>query len=793
MYRQKKESALNILSYKTRNDRMGIFSDSLLRVCIVLTVVIRLVTATSLSDNNAFFLNVQVSDSLTNSNNCTDLDHWFLIEAEIYIPKGSSNDVYLTVPEDFDSLPNNTFSLEYNSNIIGSISNNGSNILAVSFVETAMGNVTTSFNFLAKLSETVKQNITEPTTVNYLFDVSTGPAFVSSLNFVAKSLSTISANGGIYAENSTAWFTADLPISLLSQSVYLTSEPLAFSAYNFDTNLTTYEIVLTVDAFNQPIKSVPFSALTDESDSSTIKVLFDTTIDGGKYVRINYFTQSFLEDSIGNVITLQYNDSDSSQLSKRDNALSVSFILYAGAENNIENAGDSITSITSSLSSTALYYNSSSTVAKETYETYSTQQRSDSGVVTEYGTWLAISTLDSSSLISSSSNTTLFSGSEQLSSKTVGTQSSDRSLLLASSTATYSSRPSSTFSNKNSTQTSSSNTPSSTISSTTLSQNLTGTIHSNVLNGYRTYSVISETISGKLTTYTSWYAISTNVAASNLSTSTESITNAAYPSSTAILSNTTFSNTSSSSPIMNDITTSDSNLYLTYSAITKTENGQVISYTSWYPVSKENGESAESSQSVLQSYETYSVVTKTTNGQQTSSTSWYPVSSVVSCESSPTITVSASSSYQTYTVITRTENGQTNLYTSLFADTPEETSSGYPSTTSPKPSLDLSETYSVVSATNNEVIASYTSDYPVSSSSYYTNATSREATFSTPIQSSVTTSLFLITSSVSSLRTQTISETNSSSLSAIFTYQASANRASFGIVELFVGCMLLFV
>lgn len=764
------------------------FSDSLIRICFALTVVVRLVTAASLSDSNAFFLDVQISDSFTSTDNCTDLNHWFLIEAEIYIPSGSSNDVYLTVPEDFESIPNGTFQLEYNSNSIGSISNNGSNILAVSFGETPMGNTTTTFNFLAKLSATAKQAITEPTTVNYIFDVSTGPAFVSSLNFVAKSLSTITANGGIYTENSTAWFTADLPISLLSEPVYLISEPLAPSVYSFGINSTTYEIVLTVDAFNQPIKSIPFTALTDESDSSSIKVLFDTNIDGGKYVRINYFSQTLLEDSISNVVTLQYNDSNTSQLSKRDNTLSISFNLYSGGETNIEIEDDSASagaSITSSLSSSALYYNTSTT---EVYQTYSTQQTTDSGVVTEIGTWLPISTLDSSSLISTSSNTTSLSASGSSFSKTVVTQSSDS--YLASSAAIYSSIPSSSSANQNSTKVTSSNIPSSTNTFTTLLP--TTTNHSNFLNEYLTYSVISETVSGSFTTYTSWYAISTDAAKGNLSTSTGNITGTAYPSSTAILLANTTSDFPSSSPPMNTTKTSDQ-IYSTYSEITQTEDGQLTSYTSWYPISKDNLEAVESSQAIPQSYETYSVITKTISDQQTTSTSWYPVSSGVSCESNSFVTLSASNSSQTYTVITTTENGQVNLYTSLFANTPEKTSSGYLSITSPKPSLELSETYSVVSATTNEESASYTSYYPVTSSGNYADTTSREIILSKPMQSSVTTSVFPITSSLSSLRTQTIFGTNSSSFLAISTYQAGADRTSFGVVELFVGFILLYV
>lgn len=763
------------------------FSDSLIRICFALAVVFRLVTAASLSDSNAFFLDVQIADSFTGTDNCTDLNHWFLIEAEIYIPSGSSNDVYLTVPGDFDSLPNSTFQLEYNSNSIGSISNNGSNILAVSFAETPMGNTTATFNFLAKLSATAKQAITEPTTVNYIFDVSTGAAFVSSLNFVAKSLSTITANGGIYTENSTAWFTADLPISLLSEPVYLISEPLAPSVYSFGINSTTYEIVLTVDAFNQPIKSVPFTALTDESDSSSIKVLFDTNIDGGKYVRINYFSQTLLEDSISSVVTLQYNDSNTSQLSKRDNALSISFNLYSGGETNIENEDDSASagaSITSSLSSSALYYNTSTT---EVYQTYSTQQETDSGVVTEIGTWLPISTLDSSSLISTSSNTTSLSTSGYSFSKTVATQSSDS--YLASSTAISSSIPSSSSVNHNSTKITSSNISSSTNTFTTLLQTTTNL--NNFLNEYLTYSVISETVSGNFTTYTSWYAISTDAAKGDLSTSTGNITGTAYPSSTAILLANTTSNFPSSLPLMNATKTSDQ-IYSTYSEITQTEDGQLTSYTSWYPVSKDNLEAAESSQTMPQSYETYSVITKTTNDQQTSSTSWYPVDCGVSCESNSLITLSASNPSQTYTIITTTENGQVNLYTSLFANTPEETSSGYISITSPKPSLGLSETYSIVSATTNEESASYTSYYPVTSSGYYTDTTSREIIFSKPMQTSVTTSVFSITSGLS-LRTQTISGTNSSSFSAISTYQAGADRASFGVAELFVGFILLYV
>ncbi|CCE66315.1 hypothetical protein TPHA_0P01570 [Tetrapisispora phaffii CBS 4417] len=333
-------------------------------------LLINIVSILSLASaaSNAYFSDVQLMDKYTNTNNCTDVNHWFLIEAELFASKGQKDDIYLTVPTEFGALPS-AFDLLHNDKVIGAVTSNSSNILTVSFSDSNAANLTTSFNFLVQLTNSSKSAIEHPQTIEYTFDVSTGSSFNNEINYLAKDVSAFSSNGGIYKENSTAWFTVDIPVSALSNSLFVEAMPEKNGDFTYNTDLTEFEIVIEIDNFNNPIKSIPFTTARDLSDESTIRVLFSTNISGGKYLRMNFYSNKLKSETITNLVT--FANTSSRSLSKRHEMFVIPSKLHSRSLANVFVSKDS-TEVSGTESdyipSSYLYSNVSSSVTYNSVE-----------------------------------------------------------------------------------------------------------------------------------------------------------------------------------------------------------------------------------------------------------------------------------------------------------------------------------------------------------------------------------------------------------------------------------------
>ncbi|CCF56294.1 hypothetical protein KAFR_0A08600 [Kazachstania africana CBS 2517] len=306
-------------------------------------------TSSSITTNNATFSSIKLVDSYTNDVNCSDPSHWFLIEAQVSVPQGNSSDIYMSVPDAFTSFPSESFDLLYNSAVVGTVYNNNSNIFTVSVNDNVEEAGIASFNFLAKLTSDAKELITSPKDITYEFNVSSGNVFDSTISYIAKDIESVSTNGGIFSENNTAWFTADVPLSMVAESFAFEAESNN-GDYEFNTELTTFEIVTAMDAFNNPTKFSTLTAVDDGSSSAKISCSISTQISGGQYIRITYYSDVLSESSITNLATFSYTNAGST-LQKRGTLISEVSQLFSESEANIEDVSSVTTTVESSSSS----------------------------------------------------------------------------------------------------------------------------------------------------------------------------------------------------------------------------------------------------------------------------------------------------------------------------------------------------------------------------------------------------------------------------------------------------------
>ena len=78
--------------------------------------------ANALTQTQPILKDIQITDSYTKTKECTDPDHWFIIEGQLSIPKGSQQNITFQVPEAFSSFPQKPFSIKHNSNSVATIS-----------------------------------------------------------------------------------------------------------------------------------------------------------------------------------------------------------------------------------------------------------------------------------------------------------------------------------------------------------------------------------------------------------------------------------------------------------------------------------------------------------------------------------------------------------------------------------------------------------------------------------------------------------------------------------------------
>lgn len=734
-------------------------------------------------------MNIQLSDAYTGSKNCTDKNHWLLIGADVFVPQGSSDDIFLTLPDDFKSLPESSFPLKRNSKSIGSVTSNGTNVLKVSTEGSTAANVTASFSFLAQLTSDAKDQIQSPGEIDYTFEVSSGSKFTTSVDYVALDLSTLTSNGGINAENSSAWFTANIPVSLTSSPVYFTSQETANTTYEFNTAVTSVEIVVAVDAFNQPKLSFPFTAYKDLSDSSHIKLLFNTTINGGKYLRVNYSTNSLETESISNTISLDY----ASELRKRDSSITVTSNLYSSPDINVQNQGSSedVASETSKSGSSLVV-----STTQEVFETYSLETTTEPGIFTEVGSWVPISTLSdslstkttsSSEVISKDSASASFTAGESVVSSTVSssdqtsnisTSSTERSVTTESLTSPITDATKSTLSS------SSSNLISTTAQAETTGSGSHGALFgskANVSEEYLTYLVFTTTINDQVITLTSLTPISTissklpsvSVLYSNETTNSQLTLPTLDYTSTALPS--TVSDTAASpSSALSSVTSFVVNPSKLYSNSTATKSPQ--STTKAEPDSIKTQERS--------SYETYSVISKDGSGVLTTYTKVRPISTLKVTSSRTSAKVVKTQTSSRRSIATKDDSGVFTTYTSVRPLSTLSASSAL--NTNHKTSNRLS------TATQNgcdqggpcRLSTSVTTSVP-QSILRQTSTSSQAASQLTNSDISTTISLLI--------QTQLTSSGDWQSSQSVLMYQDGADRASGSLSGLLVGLGLLWV
>ncbi|KAH7590876.1 hypothetical protein J7297_00785 [Nakaseomyces glabratus] len=351
-----------------------------------------------------FLTDIQVFDTHSGSNNSTDPSHWFLIQGQVFVPQDAKNSIPFTVPDEFDSFPSGDFPLSYNSKIIGSINKaDDSNNFDIQLVDSnILQNVSTTFNFLCKLSSKGLSEIRSPGSVSYTFTNGDNVEFVRNINYLATDPTKINTNGGIYQTNNTAWFTLDIPISQFKRPIRIQSTPSVPNAYQFDASKTTFKVVTKLNKFNQPLATVPLTAVHDYSTNSKIDVLFNSSFSGGEYVRITYYSSQLYSKTISNNLNISYPAND---LSKRDvvdpSEININTNLYAAPLDNLSHINVSTpnpdVSKNSTMTPLPAYTNgtaSNVTKSLEVIPTYSLDHSTVSAIVSEYGVWIPVSTLN---------------------------------------------------------------------------------------------------------------------------------------------------------------------------------------------------------------------------------------------------------------------------------------------------------------------------------------------------------------------------------------------------------------
>lgn len=331
--------------------------------------------------NNVCFTDIQLIDSYTKNQNCSDPSHYFLIETQLYIGKGSytEEEVYFSVPSEFDSFVNLPLNIVNNGQRIASIYDKGNNIFGIKFPNSFSQNTEINFNILTKLSNSTIESIDQQVGENmtFTFRTTTDNVFNSTIRFLNKNVDSLTTNGGYFSNNNTAWFTADIPIALLNTAVTFKSVKTGSNDYKYNINATKLEVVTSVDSLGNPLTADPFTAYTDMSTDDQIEILIDTIISGsGKFVRVHYYTEKLDKTPISNSVSLIQSNS----LNKRDLTETVTGTVYGG--NNIDTNTNDVVGIssksTSSLSSTSTGLKTTPLYSNNTYTSTSSPSISTS-------------------------------------------------------------------------------------------------------------------------------------------------------------------------------------------------------------------------------------------------------------------------------------------------------------------------------------------------------------------------------------------------------------------------------
>lgn len=315
-----------------------------------ITLLLHLLLISVAFGKDVCFTDVHLIDSYTRNQNCTDPSHYFLIETQLSIGKGShkDDDVYLSVPSEFDSFPNLPLNISNNGQLIASIYEKGDNIFGISFPNSFSQDTAINFNILAKLSNSTIDSTIRGGNKTFSFRTTTNNVFNSTIHFVDTNSDSLVTNGGFFSNNNTAWFTADIPVSLLNKAVTFKSVKTGTNNYHFNLSATKLEVVTSVDSQGNPLKTVPFTAYTDKSTDDQIEISIATMISGSaKFVRIYYYTEKLDKTPISYSATLVQANS----LKKRDLTDSVTATIYG--DNNIDTESNAVVVVSTSTSATS--------------------------------------------------------------------------------------------------------------------------------------------------------------------------------------------------------------------------------------------------------------------------------------------------------------------------------------------------------------------------------------------------------------------------------------------------------
>ncbi|CEP64746.1 Egt2p LALA0_S13e02080g [Lachancea lanzarotensis] len=618
----------------------------------------------------AFFSSVHLVDSYTGSNISNDKEHWFLIEAEIYVSAGFDGELYLNAPQSLEGFANGSFDLVQNVTSVGSVTRNASNVFTIR-PDVSDTDRSSTFNVLAHLSAGTKSIIDSPQTVDFEFELSPGSKLIQPIDFIAQDLSKSQTNARVGTDNSIT-YTLDVPFSEYPGELNFAASFSGKDAFTFDTSLTSVQVVTAVDAFNQPTKAINLTAVEDNSDASAINLSLESQISGGIFIRISYTTTP-IENvaSVETVATLNY---PSLSTYKRDISITFEDLVVLEATSNLDNFGEQVFVVTGSGSFptvTATNFSSSATAA------------SASAVNATVGTVVSNSANMSSLLVTITPTANFTSATSGTPFETHNsTINTGASLTSISGVASITSPP---------------------IQQSSVNASNTTVVTSNSNGVVLTYSVVTRTSDGQYDVFTSFFPIATLPSQSQAnSTGVNSdslyIVNATSPSTKVYPTQTVFNRTvsgevsvftslipvatvgaSKSSTACALSSSSSSHDVLVLASITGSSSSKSTAGVKTQSRKKASSSSTESGASQTtefqtRAYLTYSVVTTTSDGKVFEYTSWFPTSTLspevpvksqsVSAAGAPALSTTESKNLVA-TTLTQIKGGQISLITTM--------------------------------------------------------------------------------------------------------------------------------
>ncbi|SCU84356.1 LAME_0C09164g1_1 [Lachancea meyersii CBS 8951] len=624
----------------------------------------------------AFFSTVSLVDSYTGTSSSTDKEHWFLLQAEIYVSAGFTGELYLAAPESLQGFPEESFDLVQDMTSVGTVSRNSSNIFTIR-PDTSNTDKSSTFNVLASLSSDLKSSITGPQTVDFEFDLSPGSKLVKTIDFIAQDLSKSQTNAQVDEQNRVT-YTLDIPFSEYPGALNFAASFSYSESFSFDTSLTSVQVVTAVDAFNQPTKGITLTAVEDNSDESSINLSLTSQISGGKFIRISYTTTA-INNAVA-VDTLAILNYPTLSTYKRDISITFEDRVVLKTTTNVDSFGEVIHVMTGSGAFPTVS-GVNSTISSTMSSSFETATQSSANETT------------SSSLSTSTNGTSVEYTVIPIANGSAATGGSATAPVVS---ATISASNSSTATI----------TPTQ-VQHSSLNDTSGGSFTSNSKGVLLTYTVVTRTSDGEYEVYTSFFPVATLTpqlpANSSVATSrTNYVFNSAVSSTNAYPTRTVFNRTFSGeysvytslvpvATLSGSETSSLTKISSAGSSVSQSHGNKSLSTSSASSAHdpKSTAKSSQGSESVntgfevtkttkfqTKAYLTYSVITTTSEGKVFEYTSWFPVTTLspevstitlsqTSLSESATTTVASKKKSLTASVFTQTKAGQVSVFTSM--------------------------------------------------------------------------------------------------------------------------------